>query len=73
MHNFHQNVSIFGFLTCALRAQNSIFHIFYIEKIIFETFKTLNAQFPKKTSTFNSLIYATKTQVSISLCIYQMF
>jgi len=40
-------------LTCALRAQVKELKIelsnkFYIEKITFETFNTLNAQFPRK-------------------------
>jgi len=40
-------------LTCAIRAQVKELKIessnkFYVEKITFETFKTLNAQFPRK-------------------------
>lgn len=58
-------------LICALRTQVKEFKIelsnkFYIEKITFETFKTLNVQFQKKNknSTFDSLSYG-RAQVSI--------
>jgi len=45
---------------------------FYIKKITFETFKTLNAQFSRKTSTFSFLTCASKAQVNISLIIIIM-
>jgi hypothetical protein len=47
-------------LTCALKAQVKELKIelsnkFYVEKITFETFKTLNAQFPRKNFYFRFL------------------
>jgi len=58
-------------LTCALRAHVKELKIelsnkFYIKKLTFETFKTLNAQFLEKISTFGSLTYALRAQVNIS-------
>jgi len=59
-------------LTCALRVQVNELKIeiknkFYIKKITFEAFKTLNAQFSKKTFRFTFLICTPGTQVNISL------
>jgi len=58
-------------LTYALRVQVKEFKIeiknkFYIKSITFKTFKKLNAQVPRKFSTFGFLIYAPKAQVNIS-------
>jgi len=40
---------------------------FFLESITCATFKTLNAQVPRKTSTFDFLTYVLRTQVNISL------